>query len=70
MHGCSASCMHACEVVQDRLIDRLTVVICAGHIEPALYPKSSVMTDRINRCDIISIAAGSQWILHADWVVC
>ena len=31
--SCSAPCMHACEVCQDRLIDRLTVVICTGHIE-------------------------------------
>ena len=50
--------MHAREVVQDRLNNRLTGVICAGHIE-LCCPKSSEMTDRVNRSDIIFIAAGA-----------
>ena len=40
MHGCSAPCMHAWEVVKDRLNDRLTVVICAGHIELCCLPET------------------------------
>ena len=37
--ACSAPCMHASEEVYDRLIDRLTEVFCAGHIELCCLPE-------------------------------
>lgn len=42
-HGCSTSapCMHACEVIQEGHIDRLTVVIHAAHAGLFCLPEAA-----------------------------
>ena len=47
-------------------MDRLPVVICAGHMELRCLPE----VIKVNRCDFISMAAGGQWILYSGWLVC
>ena len=39
LHGESYLCMHACEVIWDRLIDRHTVLIFAGHTVLCCLPE-------------------------------